>query len=39
MHDYQLPQYFKKILGDLPDEWVLEAIKKGLFTKDEIHGM
>ncbi|KAF8416387.1 kinase-like domain-containing protein [Tirmania nivea] len=35
--DYELPRSFEKVLGGMPTGWVLEAMKNGLFTEDQIH--
>ncbi|KAF8465285.1 kinase-like domain-containing protein [Kalaharituber pfeilii] len=37
MSEIEFPQLFAKVLGDVPEAWVHEAIEKKLFTNDEIH--
>jgi len=29
-----LPQKFDKVIGGIPQGWILEAIERGLFTKE-----
>jgi len=35
----ELPQEFDTVIGGIPQGWILEAIEKGLFTKEQIHSM
>ncbi|KAF8474634.1 kinase-like domain-containing protein [Kalaharituber pfeilii] len=37
MFDIEFPQLFAKVLGDVPEGWVHEAIEKGVFTDHQIH--